>query len=67
MMISILIISACILLVTSIMMQNSKGSGIQRQFEMVNSIIGASKGTRFIEKTTLGLAVILIVLSVFIS
>lgn len=64
---SILIISACILLVISIMMQNSKGSGIQRQFETVNSIIGAGRGTRFIERTTLGLAIILIVLSIWIA
>jgi preprotein translocase subunit SecG len=64
---SILIISACILLITSIIMQNSKGSGIQRQFEKANAIIGASKGTRFIEKTTLVLAGVLIVISVFVQ
>jgi preprotein translocase subunit SecG len=64
---SILIISACILLITSIIMQNSKGSGIQRQFETANAIIGASKGTRFIEKTTLVLAGVLIVISVFVQ
>jgi len=48
------------------MMQNRKGSGIQRHFETVNNMIGASKGARFTEKTTLVLALFLIVLTVFI-
>ncbi len=67
MIVSILVLSACVLLVISIMMQNSKGGGIQSQFETTHKIIGARRGTAFIEKTTLGLAACLIVLTVLIG
>ena len=64
---SILIILACILLVASILVQNSKGGGFQSQFETVNLIAGPRKGARFIERTTMGLAIFLFVLSIFMA
>lgn len=67
MIVSLLVIIACSLLVISILMQNNQGGGIQSQFVKVNNIIGAKKGTRFIEKTTLGLAAFLILLTVLIG
>ena len=62
---SILIILVCILLVLVILVQNSKGGGIQSQFGAATQIMGVKRGTEFIEKATWGLAIVLIVLSIF--
>lgn len=64
---SILIILVCILLVLVILVQNSKGGGIQSQFGAATQIMGVKRGTEFIEKATWGLAIALIVLSVAMS
>ena len=64
---SILTILVCILLVLVILVQNSKGGGIQSQFGAATQIMGVKKGTEFIEKATWGLAITLILLSVLMS
>src|SRR4051794_28661992 len=64
---SILTILVCILLVLVILIQNSKGGGIQSQFGAATQIMGVKRGTEFIEKATWGLAITLILLSVLMS
>src|SRR5436189_3762777 len=64
---SILIILVCILLVLVILIQNSKGGGIQSQFGAATQIMGVKRGTEFVEKATWGLAIMLIALSVLMS
>jgi preprotein translocase subunit SecG len=61
---SILTILVCILLVLVILVQNSKGGGIQSQFGAATQIMGVKRGTEFIEKATWGFAFALIVLSI---
>jgi len=64
---SILTIIVCILLILVILIQNSKGGGIQSQFGAATQIMGVKRGTEFIEKATWGLAITLIILSVLMS
>lgn len=64
---SILIILVCILLVLVILVQNSKGGGIQSQFGAATQIMGVKRGTEFIEKATWGLAITLILLSILMA
>lgn len=64
---SILAIIVCILLVLVILVQNSKGGGIQSQFGAATQIMGVKRGTEFIEKATWGLAIALILLSVIMT
>jgi preprotein translocase subunit SecG len=64
---SILTILVCVLLVLVILVQNSKGGGIQSQFGAATQIMGVKRGTEFIEKATWGLAITLILLSVLMS
>lgn len=64
---SILTIIVCILLVLVILVQNSKGGGIQSQFGAATQIMGVKRGTEFIEKATWGLAIALIFLSILMA
>lgn len=64
---SVLTIIVCILLVLVILVQNSKGGGIQSQFGAATQIMGVKRGTEFIEKATWGFAIALIVLSVIMT
>ena len=48
---SILTIIVCTLLVLVILVQNSKGGGIQSQFGAATQIMGVKRGTEFIEKS----------------
>lgn len=64
---SVLTIIVCILLVLVILIQNSKGGGIQSQYGAATQIMGVKRGTEFIEKATWGLAIALIVFSVWMS
>lgn len=64
---SILIILVCFLLVVVVLVQNSKGGGIQSQYGAATQIMGVKRGTEFIEKATWGLAIVLIVLSILMS
>jgi preprotein translocase subunit SecG len=64
---SILTIIVCVLLVLVILVQNSKGGGIQSQFGAATQIMGVKRGTEFIEKATWGLAITLILLSILMA
>lgn len=64
---SIITIVVCLLLIGVILIQNSKGGGIQSQFGAATQIMGVKKGTEFVEKATWGLAIALIVLSILMS
>jgi preprotein translocase subunit SecG len=64
---SILTILVCVLLVLVILVQNSKGGGIQSQFGAATQIMGVKRGTEFIEKATWGLAIALILLSIIMA
>lgn len=64
---SILTILVCTLLVLVILVQNSKGGGIQSQFGAATQIMGVRRGTEFIEKATWGLAISLIALSIIMA
>ena len=64
---SILTILVCVLLVLVILVQNSKGGGIQSQFGAATQIMGVKRGTEFIEKATWGLAIALIALSIVMA
>ena len=57
------IIIVCILLILVVLVQNSKGGGISSNFSAANQIMGARRGTDFIEKTTWTLAILLLVFS----
>lgn len=59
-----IIILVCILLVGVILIQNSKGGGIQSQFGAATQIMGVKRGTEVVEKATWVLAILLIVISV---
>lgn len=67
MFLSILTIIVCSLLVLVILVQNSKGGGIQSQYGAATQIMGVKRGTEFIEKATWGLAIALILLSVVMA
>ncbi len=63
--ITILIALVSVLLILVILMQNSKGGGIDPNFgSQAQSILGASRSTDFIEKATWVLAGALVVLCV---
>lgn len=57
MILSILLILVCILMILVVLIQNSKGGGIQSEFGVANQIIGIQRGTEVIEKITWGLAI----------
>jgi preprotein translocase subunit SecG len=58
--ISILIIVACVFLTLVVLIQNPKGGGIASNFTAPNQIMGARRSTDVVEKTTWILAIILI-------
>ena len=64
---SVLTILTCILLILVILIQNSKGGGIQSQFGAATQIMGVKRGTEFIEKATWGLAIALIFFSILMA
>ncbi len=57
------IIVICVLLILVVLVQNSKGGGISSNFSAANQIMGARRGTDFIEKATWTLAILLLVFS----
>jgi len=61
--ISVLIIIVCALLVLVVLVQNSKGGGLSSSFGASNQIMGVKKTGDFLEKSTWGLAIALLVLS----
>jgi len=62
--ITILIVIAAIALVLIVLVQNSKGGGLSSGFSSSNAIMGVRKTTDFLEKTTWGLAVFIMVMSI---
>ena len=59
----ILIFAVCLILI--VLVQNSKGGGLSAGFSSSNQIMGVRKTTDFLEKATWGLAIGIIVLSIF--
>ncbi len=60
---TIAIIIVCVLLILVVLVQNSKGGGISSNFSAANQIMGARRGSDFIEKATWTLAILLLVFS----
>jgi preprotein translocase subunit SecG len=67
MILSIAIIIVCVLLVGVVLIQNSKGGGIQSQFGAANQIMGVKRGADFIEKATWTLAILLLAFSLLMT
>lgn len=63
MIISVILIIICVLLILVVLVQNSKGGGISSNFSAATQIMGARRGTDFIEKATWTLAILLLVFS----
>jgi preprotein translocase subunit SecG len=61
--VSVLILIACILLILVVLVQNSKGGGLAANFGSTGQIMGVRKTADFLEKTTWSLAVALLALS----
>lgn len=60
----ILIVLASFLMIGIVLIQESKGGGLSSQFSSSNSIMGVRKTTDIVEKTTWGLAIAMVVISV---
>ena len=63
--VSVLILIACVLLSLVVLVQNSKRGGLASNFASSNQFMGVRKTADFLEKTTWTLAIILLVLSLF--
>ena len=63
--VSVLILIACVLMVLVVLVQNSKGGGLASNFSSSNQYMGVRKTADFLEKFTWGLAVAILVLSLF--
>ena len=61
----IFIVLAAVLMICIVLIQESKGGGLASNFSSSNQIMGVRKTTDFIEKATWGLAIAMVVLSVF--
>jgi preprotein translocase subunit SecG len=61
--VSVLILIACILLILVVLVQNSKGGGLAANFGGSAQIMGVRKTADFLEKATWYLAIALLVLS----
>ncbi|MBR1687207.1 MAG: preprotein translocase subunit SecG [Prevotella sp.] len=61
----ILIVIAAVLMIGIVLIQESKGGGLSSSFASYNQIGGVRKTTDFVEKTTWGLAIAMVVFSVF--
>ncbi|MGI6222202.1 MAG: preprotein translocase subunit SecG [Prevotella sp.] len=60
----VFIIIASLLMIGIVLIQESKGGGLASNFSSSNSIMGVRKTTDVVEKTTWGLAIAMVVLSV---
>lgn len=60
----ILIVLAALLMIGIVLIQESKGGGLASNFSSSNQIMGVRKTTDFVEKTTWGLAITMVVFSV---
>jgi preprotein translocase subunit SecG len=61
--VSVLILIACILLILVVLVQNSKGGGLAANFGSTGQIMGVRKTADFLEKATWYLAISLLALS----
>jgi len=61
--VSVLILIACILLILVVLVQNSKGGGLAANFGSTGQIMGVRQTADFLEKATWYLAVALLALS----
>lgn len=61
----ILICIVALLMIGIVLIQESKGGGLSSSFASYNQIGGVRKTTDFIEKATWGLAVAMVVISIF--
>ena len=61
--VSVLILIACILLILVVLVQNSKGGGLAANFASSGQFMGVRKTADFLEKTTWSLAIALLALS----
>lgn len=59
---TILAIIVCLLLILFILIQNPKGGGLSSTFGASNQIMGVQKTGDFLEKSTWGLAIVLLVI-----
>ncbi len=60
----IFILIAAVLMIGIVLIQESKGGGLSSSFASYNQIGGVRKTTDFIEKTTWGLAIAMVVISI---
>ena len=60
----ILMVIAALLMCFIVLIQNSKGGGLASGFSSSNAIMGVRKTTDFLEKTTWGLAIFMVVMSI---
>jgi preprotein translocase subunit SecG len=60
----ILIVIAALFMCFFVLIQNSKGGGLASGFSSSNQIMGVRKTTDFLEKTTWGLAISIVMLSI---
>jgi preprotein translocase subunit SecG len=60
----ILIVIAALLMIGIVLIQESKGGGLASNFASYNQIGGVRKTTDFIEKTTWGLAIAMVIISI---
>lgn len=60
----ILIVVAALLMIGIVLIQESKGGGLASNFASYNQIGGVRKTTDFIEKTTWGLAIAMVIISI---
>ena len=61
--VSVLILIACVLLILVVLVQNSKGGGLAANFSGGTQIMGVRKTADFLEKTTWSLAMALLALT----
>ncbi|PID90355.1 MAG: preprotein translocase subunit SecG [Bacteroidetes bacterium] len=62
---TVLILIVCLLLVLTVLVQNSKGGGLASNFSEAGQVMGVRKTTDFLEKATWTLAISLMVLTLF--
>ena len=60
----ILIVLASLCMIGIVLIQESKGGGLASGFSSMNSVAGVRQTTNFIEKTTWGLAIAMVLISI---
>ncbi len=60
----IIIVIAAILMISIVLIQESKGGGLASNFSAQNNLLGVRKTTDVVEKTTWGLAIAMVIISI---